>query len=101
MAISCIPGNLCFRIKSAELKNKDIHEWHSGLGSRLLFSEWKIKAKSILLKHSNDAFNENESVSIRLEEYIMKSLRIDPGMKEKWPQTRVGCLQYQVKVEEK
>ena len=31
----------------------------------------------------------------------MKSLRIDPGMKEKWPQTRVGCLQYQVKVEKK
>ena len=31
----------------------------------------------------------------------MKSLRIDPDMKEKWPQTRVGCLQYQVKVEKK
>ena len=31
----------------------------------------------------------------------MKSLRIDPDMKEKWPQTRVGCFQYQVKVEKK
>ena len=31
----------------------------------------------------------------------MKSLGIDPDMKEKWPQTRVGCLQYQVKVEKK
>lgn len=40
-------------------------------------------------------------MSIRLEEDIMKSLRIDPDMKEKWPQTRVGCLQYQVKVEKK
>lgn len=32
---------------------------------------------------------------------IMKHLTIDKTMKEVWPDTRVGCLQYQVKVEKK
>lgn len=31
----------------------------------------------------------------------MKNLMIDPEMKEKWAHTRVGCFQYQVKVEKK
>lgn len=31
----------------------------------------------------------------------MKNLRIDPEMKQLWPDTRVGCLQYKVTVEKK
>ena len=31
----------------------------------------------------------------------MKHLIIDKTMKEIWPDTRVGCLQYRVKVEKK
>ena len=29
---------------------------------------------------------------------MKKNLTIDPNMKEKWPATKVGCLQYHVKV---
>ncbi|WP_455055014.1 B3/B4 domain-containing protein [Merdimonas faecis] len=32
---------------------------------------------------------------------MRKELRIDEGMKKLWPATRVGCLQYRVKVEKK
>lgn len=32
---------------------------------------------------------------------MSKQLKIDSEMKEKWPQTRVGCLQYKVSVEKK
>lgn len=32
---------------------------------------------------------------------MRKELKIDSKMKEKWPYVRIGCLQYQVKVEKK
>ena len=32
---------------------------------------------------------------------MKKNLVIDRGMKELWPEVRVGCLQYRVKVEKK
>ena len=32
---------------------------------------------------------------------MRKELRIDEEMKKLWPATRVGCLQYRVKVEKK
>ena len=50
--------------------------------------EWKVKLRYTVKAQQRCIQSRIESVSIRLEEDIMKSLRIDPDMKEKWPQTR-------------